>query len=262
MEYCTVLYCIVLYCTVLYCTVLYCTVLYCTVLYCTVLYCTVLYCTVLYCTVLYCTVLYCTVLYCTVLYCTVLYCTVLHCTALHCTALPCPALHCTALHCIVWCSTVLCCAVLCCAALRCAALRCAALRCIALHCIVYVAHIPDTSSLLSPGLASTEQREKYKELKSASNRCQGDIDALKTITEGLRTAYDTHKSDYALGRYEALKKMVKETGCRYESVMEKRRKDPDGGVTDGAGRDRRSKHSQRAPHSLHVSACLIVLSSH
>jgi len=88
---------------------------------------------------------------------------------------------------------------------------------------------------LSAGLASTEQREKYKELKSASNRCQGDINALKTVTEELRTAYETHKSDCALGRYEALKKMVKETGCRYETVMEKRRKDPNGGSNRRSG---------------------------
>ena len=76
-----------------------------------------------------------------------------------------------------------------------------------------------------------EQRGRYKELKCACNKWQSDVDALRTVSEELRTAYETHKGDCAVGRYEALKVMIKEARSRYQTVTEK--KGPE--VTPGSG---------------------------
>ncbi|KAI0230550.1 hypothetical protein LSAT2_019127 [Lamellibrachia satsuma] len=67
-----------------------------------------------------------------------------------------------------------------------------------------------------------EQRQKYKELKRGCVKWQKDVDALRTVSEELRSAYETHKGDCALGRYEVLKTMIKEAGSRYTTLAESR----------------------------------------
>ena len=80
-----------------------------------------------------------------------------------------------------------------------------------------------------------EQRQKYKELKRGCDKWQKDVDALRTVSEELRSAYETHKSDCALGRYEVLKTMIKGAGSGYRTLAESRAREDRGSGGKVAG---------------------------
>ncbi|KAI0230551.1 hypothetical protein LSAT2_019128 [Lamellibrachia satsuma] len=81
--------------------------------------------------------------------------------------------------------------------------------------------------LKTQDLASSEQRQQYNQLKRAGDKWRRDADALRAVSEELRSAYETHKGDCAMGRYEALKTMIKEAGSGYKTVVERNERKAD-----------------------------------
>jgi len=80
--------------------------------------------------------------------------------------------------------------------------------------------------------ATEEQLQQYGEQKCTCERLQSDINALRTAIDQLGTAYGSHKGDFALGRYDQLKKMIKEAVRQHKGVADRQ------GDGDGEGRPR------------------------
>lgn len=56
---------------------------------------------------------------------------------------------------------------------------------------------------------SDDQVRRHREQRRQCDEWRADVDRLKAITDRLRTEYARHKGDFAVGRYEELKSMVK-----------------------------------------------------
>ena len=86
--------------------------------------------------------------------------------------------------------------------------------------------------------ATEEQLQQYGEQKCTCERLQSDVNALRTAIDQLGTAYGSHKGDFALGRYDQLKKMIKEAVRQHKGVAERQGGGAGGGGEGTQGRPR------------------------
>lgn len=56
---------------------------------------------------------------------------------------------------------------------------------------------------------SDDQIRKHKDQRRQLEKWRSDVKALYVILDKLKTEYESHKGDFALGRYEELKEMIK-----------------------------------------------------
>lgn len=82
-----------------------------------------------------------------------------------------------------------------------------------------------------------EQIRRHREQRDHRDQWQADVAALAQIVDRIRTQYAQHKGDFAIGRYEELKTMVKEAVQQTKAVSsdnKERRQTATGG--SGTGR--------------------------
>jgi len=77
----------------------------------------------------------------------------------------------------------------------------------------------------SVGLSESQIRA-HRQQTHERDTWQRDVDHLRRVLEHLETSYSAHKGDFALGRYEELKRMIKEAidGC--EAVVREQKSRP------------------------------------
>lgn len=84
--------------------------------------------------------------------------------------------------------------------------------------------------------ASTDQIRKHREQRRQLEHWRKDVSALKTILDNLKKAYSQHKGDFALGRYDELKEMIKSAVAKVcEVVKENSGHRYDSGTTSQVG---------------------------
>lgn len=84
--------------------------------------------------------------------------------------------------------------------------------------------------------ATTDQIRKHREQRRQLEYWRSDVSALKTILDNLNKAYSRHKGDFALGRYDELKEMIKSAVAKVcEVVKENSGHRYDSGATSPVG---------------------------
>ena len=68
--------------------------------------------------------------------------------------------------------------------------------------------------------ASEEQVKVHQREKQGRDQWRQDVSHLQSISLKLGQSYGQHKGDFALGRYELLKAMIKDSIKEYEEVMQ------------------------------------------
>lgn len=76
---------------------------------------------------------------------------------------------------------------------------------ISLSCLCCLAKLTKSKSLPP----SDDQIRKHKDQRRQLEKWRSDVKALYVILDKLKTEYESHKGDFALGRYEELKEMIK-----------------------------------------------------
>ncbi|ELT90564.1 hypothetical protein CAPTEDRAFT_209614 [Capitella teleta] len=72
--------------------------------------------------------------------------------------------------------------------------------------------------------ASEEQIRKHQEAKQHHDKWLANVQKFRDIAQKLETKYSAHKGDFALGRYDELKAMIKSSIKEYESCLEEMQK--------------------------------------
>lgn len=86
--------------------------------------------------------------------------------------------------------------------------------------------------------ASNDQIRKHKEQRRQLEHWRKDVSALKMILDNLKKAYSQHKGDFALGRYDELKEMIKSAVAQFNEVVKENsgHRYDDSGATSQVGR--------------------------
>ena len=108
---------------------------------------------------------------------------------------------------------------------------------------IYTCSIFIISGLAKKKPVTPEQRQKHAEQSTLQAKWKHDADTICGITAQLRDKYGAHKGDFALGRYEQLKTMIKDAIRLFKETDESSRRhvsrrylaDAAGGKTGGGG---------------------------
>ncbi len=68
--------------------------------------------------------------------------------------------------------------------------------------------------------ASSAQVSSHQQQKAERDRWRADCDGLQDVLFNLERTYQTHKGDFALGRYEELKDMVKSAVSQSQAIVQ------------------------------------------
>ncbi len=68
--------------------------------------------------------------------------------------------------------------------------------------------------------ASAAQVSSHQQQKAERDRWRADCDGLQDVLFNLERTYQTHKGDFALGRYEELKDMVKSAVSQSQTIVQ------------------------------------------
>lgn len=68
---------------------------------------------------------------------------------------------------------------------------------------------------------SDDQIRKHRDQRHQAEQWRHDVEALRSILDDLRTEYERHKSDFAIGRYEELKDMIKSALNRFQETVKR-----------------------------------------
>ena len=79
--------------------------------------------------------------------------------------------------------------------------------------------ISGLSSKKSAKPPTDSQANKYREQKHLRDQWRDDTQRIGGILTKLGQTYSAHKGDFALGRYEELKAMIKESLAEYEAAL-------------------------------------------